>query len=345
MMTLLLIYMESRTMWSYDDSEFAAVVKNIFSKAGYVVKEDSGERDYYFDYIASYNNENYGIEVKSQHRDYHELVLTLEYIIQLSAKAATSRNIKAIIVFNGIVNSETRIQIETKYSNVKVVDISNLIAATPINSELRIRLVSATTYNIDDIRPVQSEILYPWLEHEQYEDTLINELHNCKAGKKHSREFEIICQNLLQTIFSNQLTLWRNQKQSNNNLYRFDLLCRIKDKHYSTFWGIVERNFFSKYVIFEFKNYSKEITQEQIYTTEKYLYSKALRTVAIVVCANGADENSYWAAKGCFRESGKLILILEAGDLETMLNMKKKGDDPSELLLEKLDDLLMELEK
>ena len=53
-------------------------------------------------------------------------------------------------------------------------------------------------------------------------------------------------------------------------------------------------------MIFEFKNYSEKITQKEIYTTERYLYAKALRSVAIIVSANGYEENAYWAAKGSF---------------------------------------------
>ena len=128
-------------------------------------------------------------------------------------------------------------------------------------------------------------------------------------------------------------------------MYRFDLLCRIKDGNQKTFWSILERYFNSKYVIFEFKNYTEPITQKEIYTTEKYLYAKALRSVGILISAHGYDENAYWAAKGCLRENGKLILLLETNDLIEMNKMKIDQEDPSNYLLGKLDDLLMDLEK
>lgn len=98
-------------------------------------------------------------------------------------------------------------------------------------------------------------------------------------------------------------------------------------------------------MIFEFKNYSDKITQKEVYATEKYLYSKALRSVGIVVAANGYDDNAYWAAKGCLRENGKLIMLLETQDLITMNKMKLDQEDPSDYLLEKLDGILLELEK
>ena len=124
-----------------------------------------------------------------------------------------------------------------------------------------------------------------------------------------------------------------------------DLLCRIKSGNQKGFWEIVERYFNSKYIIFEFKNYAKPIKQKEVYTTEKYLYYKALRKVAIIITANGFDKHSQWAAKGSLKESGKLILLLGKDDMKKMYEMKVNQDDPSEYLLGKLDDLLSGLEK
>ena len=141
------------------------------------------------------------------------------------------------------------------------------------------------------------------------------------------------------------MTLWKDQESSNKNLYRFDLLCRIKDGNQKTFWSIIERFFNSKYVVFEFKNYTEAVTQKEIYTTEKYLYAKALRCVAIMVAQNGYDENACWAAKGCLRENGKLLILLDTNDLIEMNKIKEKQEDPAEYLLDKLDNLLLDLEK
>lgn len=149
----------------------------------------------------------------------------------------------------------------------------------------------------------------------------------------------------MKNAFSDDLALWREQQKSNKDLYRFDLLCRIKDGNQKTFWSVLERYFNSKYVIFEFKNYSEKTTQKEIYTTERYLYAKALRSVAIIVSANGYEENAYWAAKGSLRENGKLIMLFDTKDLIAMNKMKIEQEDPANYLLEILDDLLLNLEK
>ena len=101
----------------------------------------------------------------------------------------------------------------------------------------------------------------------------------------------------------------------------------------------------TKYTIFEFKNYKGKITQKEIYTTEKYLYSKALRSVGIIISANAVDNNAIWAAKGVFRETGKLILLLDKTGIKAMCKMNKDNDDPTNYLMDKLDILLSELEK
>ena len=94
------------------------------------------------------------------------------------------------------------------------------------------------------------------------------------------------------------------------------------------------------------KNYKEKITQREIYTTEKYLYKKALRSVAIIVSREGASRNALLAAKGCLRENGKLILCLSDKDLNELIHIKEKGEQPTAEFFEAmLDDILIHLEK
>lgn len=56
-------------------------------------------------------------------------------------------------------------------------------------------------------------------------------------------------------------------------------------------------------------------------------------------------ENAYWATKGSLRENGKLIMLFDTEDLIAMNKMKMEQEDPANYLLNKLDDLLLNLEK
>lgn len=177
---------------------------------------------------------------------------------------------------------------------------------------------------------------------------LQQKLEQWEGGKKTpSSEYEKLCTRVLNRLFSlDDLSLWLEQAKSNDDLYRFDLICKIKQDNHKDFWETVERHFHSKYIIFEFKNYSGEVTQMEVTTTARYLYTKALRTVAIIVSPKGFSAHAEKAARGALREEGKLILSLTNADLIEMLQEQDKGNDPSEYLnSKKLDTLLINLEK
>ena len=189
--------------------------------------------------------------------------------------------------------------------------------------------------------------IFPELKEDDNEKIkqLLQEVKDWEQDKKTSTEYEKFCTKVLKILFSNDLTLWREQQKTNDDLYRFDLICKIKDDVTSAFWKFIEEYFRSKYIIFEFKNYKDVITQKEIYTTEKYLYAKALRCVAIIVSCNGSDENAKKAIKGTLRENGKLILNLSNRDLVNMLEYELNGNLASEYLYNVLDEMLIELEK
>lgn len=164
--------------------------------------------------------------------------------------------------------------------------------------------------------------------------------------KRIFKEYEKICTEILKNILGEYLGLWAVQEHSNEELYCFDLCCKIKNGVDQDFFNTIQNYFNTKYIVFEFKNYKEKITQREIYTTEKYLYKKALRSVAIIVSREGASRNALLAAKGCLRENGKLILCLSDKDLNELIHIKEKGEQPTAEFFEAmLDDILIHLEK
>lgn len=124
------------------------------------------------------------------------------------------------------------------------------------------------------------------------------------------------------------------------------MCCKIKSGVNQDFFQTIKNYFNTKYIVFEFKNYNEQITQKEIYTTEKYLYEKALRKVAVIISRTGADENALKAVRGCLRETGKLIICLSDNSLLDMIKIKEQGErEPAELLDTVLDDILVHLEK
>jgi len=314
-------------------------VAKIFIEAGYSITQNvrlennAGE----IDIVAEKDEKKFCIEIK-----YSQII---EGAVDKVCVIAKSCEMVPVLVTAYVIEEKRRERYLRKYPDLILIDIKNLLFAVKDNTELRNELIAGLPYTVDKIEPQKGFIQLESLQHNDYTNSLIKEMNLCEAGTAMASTYERLCHKLLENIFSEDLALWKEQQKSNKDLYRFDLLCRIKDGNQKTFWSILERYFNSKYVVFEFKNYSEPITQKEIYTTEKYLYSKALRSAGILISSHGYDENAHWAAKGCLRECGKLIMLLETKDLIEMNKMKMDQEDPSNYLLDKLDELLLELEK
>lgn len=318
---------------------FENYVAKLFEEAGfsviqnYELERESGD----IDIVAKKDTKIYCVEVK-----YAKI---MESVLGEVCLVAEKEKMIPVLVTACCINENKKQYYNQLYPQLILIDVANLLFAVKYRVELYNELVAILPYPVDNIEVKEGFIRIDNLQHDDYINSLIKEMELCRAGRNTFTKCEELCCKLLKNIFSNDLTLWRQQQNSNNDLYRFDLLCRIKEGNQKSFWSIVERYFNSKYIIFEFKNYRNPITQKEIYTTEKYLYAKALRSVAFIISANGYDENAYWAAKGSLRENGKLIILLDTNDLIAMNKLKISQENPAEYLLDKLDNLLLDLEK
>lgn len=170
---------------------------------------------------------------------------------------------------------------------------------------------------------------------------LIDALKNISPGRDSWSEYEAICMKVLDFIFKDQLQGWYKQLTSADGVNRYDYVCKISGTN--DFWGFLTNHIRSRYIVFEFKNYSKAITQFQIITTEKYLLENASRKVAVILCRKGGDDNSKKMIQGAMRESGKLIMILDDDDLIKMINDRIEGRDASDHLGLLADNFLLQL--
>ena len=93
----------------------------------------------------------------------------------------------------------------------------------------------------------------------------------------------------------------------------------------------------------QFKNYLGKIKQGQVLTTEKYLLERGLRRAAIIFTRAGAEQDAVKMTQGAMREHGKFMLIVNDEQLSEMLQMKDRGEDPTDFLFELADNFLLTL--
>lgn len=278
-------------------------------------------------------NSNYAIEKNIER--------ACAYLVSLKAKE------DLILVVGNIVSKEIIEKYFEKYK-IHIWTLSNILWLFEEYPDIKNEFISLLTYSVDDLKlekPCHS--LFQEQRNIKNEGTWKSKLLAIKPGKgERSKEYEDICIEILKNVLGEYLGLWKVQESSNNGLYRFDLCCKIKNGVNQDFFDTIKNYFNTKYIVFEFKNYEKEISQKEIYTTEKYLYEKALRRVAIIISRKGASKNALSAARGCLRENGKLIMCLSDQDLIELINIKEKEEQPTAEFFEvMLDDLLIQLEK
>ena len=231
-------------------------------------------------------------------------------------------------------------------------DLSNLLYLTQGDLDLYKRLLTMVNYPINDIIPEKpykyEEVCKKETDFSQEEckqKNYIQKLKKCSYGKEDEadKKFENLCIDIIDYLFEGEFRKIKPQQTCSDNLHRVDLLVGIKGT--KEFWDLLIKHYNTRFVVFEFKNYKEELKQNLIYTTEKYLYNVALRNVAIIISRKGFSENAQKAANGCLRENGKLILDLSEDDLISMLEGKEEGQEPSEYLYQKLEDLLISVGK
>ncbi|GBQ94878.1 hypothetical protein [Gluconobacter cerinus] len=330
--------------------EFENLVGNILEINNFIISPSLPETNNKFDFHATLGNEKWAIEVKFYRTPRAQAGLIENAAIRLNHEGVKARVTKGMLVVSCYLPAELRLYLETSF-NLTFIDRADLINWSAKNTEILGKLQSILGIPSNDLTQDGDTTSEPKLNETPLnqappqEDSkgteLCQELKKLNRGKKHWPDYEKLCVRILKYLFPNDLYGWHDQKRTDDGLNRYDSVCRIQST--TEFWQFIVQHLDSRYVIFEFKNYTGKIKQGQILTTEKYLLEKALRRVAIIFSRDGADKNAVTMTQGAMRESGKLMLILDDDKVCEMLHMKERGEDPTDYLFDLADNFLLTL--
>ena len=341
--------------------------KQLLEQFGCVqVDNKSYEKDQHWDLILQKDNQKLFVECKS----YKSQVVSpfaanelLKTIVMKRIKQNISQDEMILLIVLSNVPSFQKDEIFQRY-RIIVWDMDNLVFYSKNNPALLKQLSQITYFPIDHIEGSSSAeaesinlVLLPrqdkhFKEAEKEANKtalLIKRLSNCTTGREHSREYEEVCEDIIRHLFEaayfNRLT---SQHKTNDEHFRMDLIGALKitqntDESMHPLWQMLVQHYNSHFVVFEFKNYTDKIDQNLIYITEKYLFDAALRNVAFIISRKGFSDAAKFAAEGCLKEHGKLILDVTQDDLMKML--KSPSDNPADHLLTKLEEFLMGISK
>ena len=297
------------------------------------------------------------IEVKSYRNLYNSKAIinnALKQILQyrqMVTENSKDKKFSFIMVLPCEIQNEIQKEIYERFK-VAIWDIRNLLYLCDANRELIHLLLKSIPYpslKLEAEKPIDLVDGIMEFEPDTYIPSLAvsyqTRLENCKAGKinKADKEYEALCTEIIKYLFDTEFFKISEQHKTDDEMFRMDLLCSLKGT--TEFWKFLITFYHTKFVVFEYKNYSEYIPQNLIYVTEKYLFPIALRNVAFIISRKGFDQNASKAALGCLKENGKLIISLDDNDLIKMILMKDNGEEPSDYLLDKVEQLLMSVSK
>lgn len=330
---------------------FEDLVRRILATTDFHVTVHSQRGERGFDLLGTLADEQWAIEVKFYRTARAQPTLIEAAATRLVNNGIEARALKGMLVVSCVLPTELRDALERKFS-VTFVDRGDLrswVAGRPELAEELDALIEADPSDPQTSRAVRddprarstpiSEVPVPPVDTRGTE--LCHELKAIKRGKQAWAQYETVCEKILRYLFPNDLHGWHSQKRTDDGLNRFDFVCRVRPT--TEFWKFVIGHLDSRYVLFEFKNYSGKIKQGQILTTEKYLLERGLRRMAIILTRAGAEPPAVAMTQGAMREHGKLMLIVDDDIVCEMLHMKERGEDPTDCLFELADNFLLSL--
>ena len=287
----------------------------------------------------------------------------LNTIVMRKTKQVIPQKDIVLLVVPSRIPSFEKDEIYTRFKII-VLDIENLVFYSKNSPDLLKKLSQITYFPLDYIEGAPSkeieraglsvslntgEIIYESEREDTEARELIQQLKKCKSGKTHSSDYENVCEKIVRTLFeANYFNTLTRQHKTKDEHFRMDLIGSLKinqsnEESMHPLWQMLVQHYNSHFVVFEFKNYSKEIDQNLVYITEKYLFDAALRNVAFIISRKGFSKSAKFAAEGCLKEHGKLILDVTEDDLIKMLDAK--SDKAADYLLGKLEEFLMRISK
>jgi len=310
------------------------LVARLFVAMGYRVQTESLVAGIHIDLVAEKDLRSSFVEVIGPFDGHVDLNRVRRAAARLEAVAQTEPLSSPIIVVLGTLSLAAREWAEKQY-HTQIWDLDRLRSLTAQHNELHADLLALISGAEIEEAPKSAA--------ETSETTrLIAALEaHIAENKLTPTEYEALCREVFSHLFDPVLYGFQKQVETSDGGNRYDFICRIKPG--DSFWDSIRHDFRTRAIIFECKNYKEEITADQVYSTERYLFTGALRTVCFLISRFGPDAGCRRAAQGAMREAGKLILLLSNEDLIQLLKLRATPGGPEGYLDEMIWDFVVTL--
>jgi hypothetical protein len=169
------------------------------------------------------------------------------------------------------------------------------------------------------------------------EERIRRRLLACPAGRAGWREFEDAALEALVYLFVPPLTKPIIQPRTYSGIDRRDAVFPNRNFDGGGHWTQLLKELEARLVLVEFKNYDTEdIGKDEVNQTSNYL-RKPMGRLAILVTNKPPSDAAHVKRNTIFSEDRKAILFITTDQLIEMLDIKERGEDPADLIMDAVE--------
>lgn len=174
------------------------------------------------------------------------------------------------------------------------------------------------------------------------EAELAKALDECPVGKDGWKQFEDICTKILEYLFKPALEQPKLQAHTYSGVNRRDMVFPNRniekgDTAAQRNWHLLFVELDARMILFEYKNYdATEIGHEEVIQTANYL-TKPMGRLAIIVGTKLPNDSAHRQRNTIYTNQGKVILFMTKEHLKEMLDIKARGEEPSNLVIDMVE--------
>ncbi|MFE7128082.1 hypothetical protein [Streptomyces sp. NPDC057617] len=165
---------------------------------------------------------------------------------------------------------------------------------------------------------------------------LTDKLMQMPAGRGSWSAYQRLCRDIAEYLFCPPLKspVWESLDDAEMNRRDFILPNYAEDG----FWKFIRDKYSADYVVADAKNYTRGIEKQEIIKVANYLSRHGTGLFALIVTRVDPQESAVHAIKNQWMQHDRMIVTLTDADIVQMLTDKSFGNDPSEVIRQKIED-------
>jgi hypothetical protein len=174
---------------------------------------------------------------------------------------------------------------------------------------------------------------------------LLKRIYDCPPGLPGWSEFEDACVAVLEYLFVPPLRKAKRQPRTYSGISRRDAVFPNRDNESNGAWKQLLTELGARLVLVEFKNYDvTDISKDEVDQVCNYL-TEPMGRLALLCCNKAPCHSAYVRRNTIFSTQGKrIILFLTPDHLHEMCNIKERGEDPADLIVDLLEEFYLQHE-